>query len=114
MTGGVTTHVLDTASGRPGEGIPALLEQAARDADWQVVGRSTTDGDGRATLLANPSALVRGTYRLTLETERYFAGQGVTPFYPVIIVLFRVEHPEEHFHIPILLSPFGFSTYRGR
>jgi len=110
----VTTHVLDLASGRPGAGIPVLLERATGDTDWDVIGRASTDGAGRAEPLTEPGrGLIRGIYRLTFETDGYFRARGAEYLYPVITVVFRVEHPDEDYHLPILLSPFGFSTYRG-
>ena len=108
---GVTTHVLDTARGRPAAGVPVALERAA-DSGWQLVGRGTTDDDGRVSgLLSSPPA--RGRYRLTFDTGAYFSTIGESGFYPEVSVTFVVEDGEEHHHVPLLLSPFGYSTYRG-
>jgi 5-hydroxyisourate hydrolase len=108
---GITTHVLDTSRGRPAAGVPVLLERAV-DSGWQPVGRSTTDADGRARdLLSSPPG--DGRYRLTFDTDVYFREVGETGFYPEVSVTFVVSHGEEHYHVPLLLSPFGYSTYRG-
>ena len=105
---GITTHVLDTSRGRPATGVPVVLERAV-DSGWQPVGRGTTDADGRAgdLLTAAPSD---GRYRLTFDTGAYFGGAG---FYPEVTVTFTVQRGEQHYHVPLLLSPFGYSTYRG-
>ena len=102
---GITTHVLDTSRGRPAAGIPVLLERAV-DSGWQPVGRGTTDADGRASDLLS-SAPEDGHYRLTFDTGAY------SRFYPEVTVTFVVEGGEDHYHVPLLLSPFGYSTYRG-
>ena len=107
----ITTHVLDTSRGRPAAGVPVVLERAA-DASWQPVGRGTTDADGRASDLLS-SALEDGRYRLTFDTGAYFRAVGEVGFYPEVSVTFVVGHGEEHYHVPLLLSPFGYSTYRG-
>lgn len=109
----ITTHVLDTARGRPADGVPITLEHEHADG-WVLLGSGKTDGDGRLrTLLVEGSALERGTYRITFDTRAYFAAQGVTSFYPVVQVVFTIAAPSEHHHVPLLLSPYGYSTYRG-
>lgn len=108
---GITTHVLDTSRGRPAAGVPLLLERA-QDSGWEPVGRDTTDGDGRARDLLS-SAPVEGHYRLTFDTGAYFRAVGETGFYPEVSVTFVVGDGGEHYHVPLLLSPFGYSTYRG-
>jgi 5-hydroxyisourate hydrolase len=102
---GITTHVLDTSRGRPAAGIPVVLERAL-DSGWREVGRGTTDADGRVSdlLAARPDD---GRYRLTFDTGAY------SRFYPEVTVTFVVGGGEEHYHVPLLLSPFGYSTYRG-
>ena len=103
---GITTHVLDTSCGRPAAGVPVVLERAM-SAGWERVGRATTDADGRASgLLASPPE--PGRYRLTFDTGSYLAAG----FYPEVSVTFEVSSDEEHYHVPLLLSPFGYSTYR--
>jgi 5-hydroxyisourate hydrolase len=107
----ITTHVLDTSRGRPASGVPVVLE-LADDPGWRAVGRDTTDADGRANrLLSSPPP--DGRYRLTFDTGAYFSALGQPGFYPEVSVTFIVEAGEEHYHVPLLLSPFGYSTYRG-
>lgn len=107
----ITTHVLDTSRGCPASGVPVVLERAV-DSGWQAVGRDTTDPDGRASgLLSSP--LVDGRYRLIFDTGAYFRAVGESSFYPEVSVTFVVEDAEEHYHVPLLLNPFGYSTYRG-
>ena len=108
---GITTHVLDTSRGVPAEGVSVRLERRQEDG-WWPVGAGRTDADGRARDLA-PGDSVAGTYRLTFETAEYFASRGVEGFYPVVEVVFEVRDPSRHHHVPLLLSPFGYSTYRG-
>jgi 5-hydroxyisourate hydrolase len=105
---GITTHVLDTARGRPAVGVPVRLERAD-DRGWEEVGRATTDGDGRVRdLLSSPPEA--GRYRLTFETSAYLGQAG---FYPEVSVTFETGPGQDHYHVPLLLSPFGYSTYRG-
>ena len=108
---GITTHVLDTSRGRPAAGVPVVLERAVASV-WQPVGRGTTDADGRATDLLT-SVPQDGRYRLTFDTGAYFRGAGEAGFYPEVSVTFVVASGEQHYHVPLLLSPFGYSTYRG-
>ena len=98
---GITTHVLDTAKGRPAAGIRILLTR-----DEQLIFDGVTDGDGRARLL---DRAVAGTYRLTFDTGSY----NPAGFFPEATIVFRIENEEQHYHVPLLLSPFGYSTYRG-
>ena len=110
----ITTHVLDTARGRPAAGVPVVLEHDAGDIGWRVVGRGETDADGRLrTLMKADAPLAPGRYRLVFDTARYFASQRVKTFYPEVIVVFETTAGETHYHVPLLLSPFGYSTYRG-
>ena len=107
----ITTHVLDTSRGCPAVGVPVVLERAV-DACWQPVGRGTTDADGRVRdLLASPPEV--GRYRLSFDTGVYFKAADEAGFYPEVSVTFVVEHGDERYHVPLLLSPFGYSTYRG-
>jgi 5-hydroxyisourate hydrolase len=105
---GITTHVLDTSLGGPAAGVPVSLERATQSG-WELIGRDKTDADGRASelLISAPAA---GRYRLTFGTGEYFGGEG---FFPEVSVTFAVEAGEHHYHVPLLLSPFGYSTYRG-
>lgn len=109
---GVTTHVLDTAQGRPAVGMRVVLE--AQDGDgWTGVGGGVTDADGRVPDLHAADALVAGVHRLTFATGDWFEAEGVTGFYPQVTVVCRIEDPSDHYHVPLLISPYGFSTYRG-
>ena len=110
--GTITTHVLDTSRGRPADGLHVLLE-ISNGEGWNPVGHGITDANGRlATLQARP--LASGTYRLTFETAAYHRAQGMdAPFYPNVAVTFVVGDVDAHYHVPLLLSPFGYSTYRG-
>lgn len=105
----LTTHVLDTALGRPAAGVPLLLERSA--GGWKPAGRGVTDADGRCkTLLKGP--LKKGTYRLTFGTASYFKKTKQAGFYPSVSVVFVVRDARHH-HVPLLLAPWGYSTYRG-
>jgi len=108
----ITTHVLDTSLGRPAAGVSVTLEAQDGAGDWHVVGQGETDADGRLKSLA-VAAAAAGVYRLTFDTELYFAARGVETFYPLAVVVFRVRDASEHHHVPLLVSPFGYSTYRG-
>ncbi len=109
----ITTHILDTARGRPAAGIAVTLEGRA-GGGWKVLGRGKTDADGRVRdLLAAGSRLEPGPYRLTFEVAPYFRAQNIDPFYPEVAVVFEVRAITEHYHVPLLLSPYGYTTYRG-
>ena len=108
---GITTHVLDTSRGGPAAGVAVVLERAVKSS-WQPVARGVTDADGRASdLLSAPPQ--EGHYRLIFDTGAYFRAAGEADFYPEVSVTFVVGAGEEHYHVPLLLSPFGYSTYRG-
>jgi 5-hydroxyisourate hydrolase len=110
----ISTHVLDTAKGKPAAGVPVRLERQDSSGKWAPVGSAQTDQDGRcAQLLPNGATLVKGVYRLTFDTAKYFAASGTDGLYPVVEILFRVRGGESNFHIPLLLSPNGYTTYRG-
>jgi 5-hydroxyisourate hydrolase len=107
----LSTHVLDTARGRPAAGVRVTVELADGDG-WRGVGGGTTDADGRVPgLLDGP--LSAGTHRLTFATGPWFRAQGVAGFYPEVTVVCQIEDPGAHYHVPLLLSPYGYSTYRG-
>src|SRR5229473_606853 len=105
---GITTHVLDTSRGRPAAGVPIVLERRGDDDGWQEVGRGTTDNDGRLRTLTGPTIL-GGIYRITFDTKSY----EPDGFFPQVSIMFEVKDPAQHYHVPLLLSPFGYSTYRG-
>lgn len=110
----ITTHILDTSVGRPAAGVEVRLERQQADGSWQLVGAGTTDGDGRLrTLVDAGGATSEGTYRLTFETAPYFRDSAIESFYPRVIVEFVLRDASAHYHVPLLVSPFGYSTYRG-
>ena len=117
----VSTHVLDMALGVPAAGVGVVLQQADADG-YRDIGQAVTDDDGRAADLG-PGWIERGTYRLVFDTGAYFAeqtsaGMGVGQlggpcYFPEVVVTFRVDDSSSHYHTPLLLSPFGYTTYRG-
>jgi 5-hydroxyisourate hydrolase len=109
----ITTHVLDVALGRPAAGVPVRLEELGADGAWHELARGVTNADGRVVDLLESGALGARTYRLTFDTASYFSASGRRSFYPEVSVSFRVDLPDEHHHVPLLLSPFGYTTYRG-
>ncbi|MGU3431588.1 hydroxyisourate hydrolase [Actinomycetes bacterium M1A6_2h] len=104
----VSTHVLDAAKGVPAAGVPITLT----DSDGVVLTSSATDSDGRAGHLL-PEDSGPGVYRITFDTASYFRSIETVGFYPEVTVSFTVTEPSSHHHVPLLLSPFAFSTYRG-
>ena len=109
----ITTHVLDISRGRPASGVAISLERETGDG-WQQIGKGATDADGRAIdLMTADSVLSEGVYRLTFETGPYFAAQKIETFYREVVIAFTVSDSAQHYHVPLLLSPFGYSTYRG-
>jgi 5-hydroxyisourate hydrolase len=104
----VSTHVLDAVSGAPAAGVAVRLERQPGG----TLAEATTDADGRIARLGDPD-LAPGTYRLTFATGDYFAALGRPTFYPQIQISFTVGEPGQHYHVPVLLSPFAYSTYRG-
>ena len=110
----ITTHVLDTSQGHPARGVPVHLEMQEEDGGWRTLGTGVTDRDGRLRdLLPDEVALQPGIYRLIFETAAYFEAQSLRSFYPHVAVVFLVHDSQQHYHVPLLLSPFGYSTYRG-
>lgn len=109
----ITTHILDTSLGRPAAGVEVRLYFIAADAGDAELGRGVTDADGRLATLMAPGSLTRGTYRIAFETGAYFAAQERACFYPRVEITFTVTSETEHYHVPLLLNPYGYSTYRG-
>jgi 5-hydroxyisourate hydrolase len=109
----ITTHVLDVSLGQPAAGVPVTLEIEKAGGQWKELSRGATDGDGRLRHLLEPGSLAEGTYRLTFDTHTYFESRKTAGLYPQVAVVFRVRDAKQHYHIPLLLSPFGYSTYRG-
>lgn len=128
----LSTHVLDTASGRPAAGLNVMLEkqadaedwknycqarlkgEAAEKPEWQTLAKGVTNDDGRAPgFLPEGTQLEPGIYRMDFDTASYFAKENLTGFYPLCQIIFEIQATDEHYHIPLLLSPYGYSTYRG-
>ena len=109
----ISTHVLDTSRSRPAAAVAVqLLRQ--QDRNWIEVSRGETTADGRiASLLSGAAAHETGTYRLTFDVGAYFQRQGIAAFYGIITIDFLVRDGEPHYHVPLLVSPYGYSTYRG-
>jgi 5-hydroxyisourate hydrolase len=108
----ITTHVLDTSKGRPAPGIRVVLFQE-HDGSWNNLGTDDTDSDGRAgNLHASDVQIPPGLYKLRFLTKDYFALRDITTFYPYIEIVFVVKDAE-HYHVPLLLTPYGYTTYRG-
>ena len=109
---GITTHILDTAHGRPAAGVTVVLAKE-EDGRWVERARAATDADGRARLVGDGAAPSAGDFRLTFEVATYLEARAPRVFYPRVEVHFTISDPGEHHHVPLLLSPFGYSTYRG-
>jgi 5-hydroxyisourate hydrolase len=110
----VSTHVLDVALGKPAKDIPVRLERQEPGGEWVALHSSRTDADGRCDeVLPENEVLRAGLYRLAFDTATYHRAQKVAGLYPVVEITFQVRNGESHFHIPLLLSPYGFTTYRG-
>lgn len=107
----VTTHVLDAARGLPAPGVVVQLETLV-GTQWTHVAEGATNADGRIPEFG-PKRLDSGDYRLTFATAEYFDRMGTDSFYPQVQISFRISDPEQHHHVPLLLSPFAYSTYRG-
>jgi 5-hydroxyisourate hydrolase len=109
----ISTHILDLALGRPARDVPVRLERQ-EDCAWRLLAAQNTDQDGRCSqLLPEGEPLSGGSYRLVFDTATYYSGQSIDALYPVVEVTFRVRDGETQFHIPLLLSPNGYTTYRG-
>ncbi len=121
----ITSHVLDTALGLPASGLGVRLDVLETSGDcselvaglrpdnWRVLDTGLTDADGRVSGLLAAGKLEARTYRLTFDTGAYYRAQGSAGFYPRVDIIFEVVETTAHYHVPLLLSPFGYSTYRG-
>lgn len=109
----ITTHILDTSIGKPAQGVLITLEKPAAEGSWTVIGMGNTNADGRLPgLLGSEVKLEPGIYRLVFDTASYYEQKGVKGLYPFVTIAFEVTD-QSHYHIPLLLNPFGYSTYRG-
>jgi len=114
MTRGISTHILDIAHGHPARDVPVRLERKDASGVWRLLGEARTDPDGRChQLLPDQEVLTPGLYRLGFETATYFAASKLEGLYPLVEITFHVREGEGRFHIPLLLSPNGYTTYRG-
>jgi 5-hydroxyisourate hydrolase len=110
----LSTHILDTSRGQPAAGVGVKLETLNAGEGWSQLGQAQTDEDGRVkTFVLREPQLTAGTYRLVFAIGEYFEALNQRTFYPEVAVSFRIEGGSEHYHVPLLISPFGYSTYRG-
>ena len=110
----ISTHVLDITHGQPANDVPVRLERQDAAGTWRLLASARTDQEGRCTqLLPENQALTPGLYRLGFETATYFAARNLDGLYPLVEITFEVREGELHFHLPLLLSPNGYTTYRG-
>ena len=109
---GLSTHILDTALGKPAVGVALVLSQTVEDG-WLEIGSGVTDTDGRCRTLLGESALESTIYKLRFEIAPYFAAQKMAGLYPYVEIVFTVADPSQHHHIPLLLAANGYTTYRG-
>ncbi len=108
----ITTHVLDTAQGKPADGIRITLQRPSDNGRWDDICSGITNEDGRIPGFMDSNSIPPGVYRMLFDTASYFDKEGVKGFYPYVPVVFEIRDTE-HYHIPLLLNPFGYSTYRG-
>ncbi|CAN5619841.1 hydroxyisourate hydrolase [soil metagenome] len=110
--GRISTHILDTSVGKPAEGVKIILEINEND-EWVMIGEGFTNADGRINnLISEDTEVKEGSYRITFEIESYFNAQKRESFYPSVNIVFNTK-AGEHYHVPLLINPFGYSTYRG-
>lgn len=111
----LSTHILDTTRGRPAAEVPVTLYQRTTSQSWTKISTGITDGDGRfrSFFAEGQPGLERGVYKLYFDVGLYFRSRSVESLYPFVEIVFTVADPTQHYHIPLLLNPFGYSTYRG-
>ncbi|HEY4354499.1 MAG TPA: hydroxyisourate hydrolase [Acidobacteriaceae bacterium] len=109
---GLSTHILDTALGRPATGVSLTLSQLDGE-QWHEIGTGTTDSDGRCRTLLGDRSLEASTYKIRFATSEYFSAQHLTGLYPYVEIVFSIADPAQHYHIPLLLTANGYTTYRG-
>jgi len=109
----ITTHVLDLSTGKPAAGVRVVLSSVV-DAERKTIATGVTDADGRLRdLVPAKTRVAAGTYELAFETGAYFIARKLAPFHPQVVVSFEVTDEAQHYHVPLLISPFGYTTYRG-
>ncbi len=110
----ISTHILDVVQGKPARDMPVRLEKQTAQGEWRLLSSARTDHDGRcAQLLPEGEDLSAGVYRLVFDTACFYAAQKIEALYPAVAVVFQARDGESHFHIPLLLSPNSYTTYRG-
>ena len=110
----LSTHVLDTSAGTPAANVPVKLEKKIEMGVWKMVGEFKTNSDGRIQdFSARNKQIATGVYRLTFDTSTYFATKQTNGFYPYVSIVFEISQENQHYHVPLLLSGWGYSTYRG-
>lgn len=109
---GLSTHILDTALGRPAADVSLTLSQLQGES-WEEIGTGTTDADGRCRTLLGQHSLEAATYKIRFATAEYFSAQKLTGLYPFVEIVFTIADPAQHYHIPLLLTANGYTTYRG-
>lgn len=114
MKSPITTHVLDTAEGKPAAGVHVVLQFWQAGKDWIPLAEGLTNEDGRLLEWMPPgSTLTPGVYRLMFDVRAYFERRKRAAFFPVVPIVFEIKDPNVHYHVPLLLSPYGYTTYRG-
>lgn len=113
MRSPITTHALDTHLGKPATQLPIQLHKRDESGEWKLLASGTTNSDGRIADLLPPGSLQTGIYQMRFDTGTYFAARQTPTFYPEVLVTFAIHATDEHYHVPLLISPYGFSTYRG-
>lgn len=108
----LTSHVLNTATGQPAANMKISLHKLQEGA-WQEIAAKVTNSDGRAGHFLSQESFTEGTYKMFFDTGAYFKQLAVKGFYPYVEIVFVIEKPQDHYHIPLLISPFGYTTYRG-
>jgi 5-hydroxyisourate hydrolase len=111
----ISTHVLNTSLGRPATDVRVRLELKGNDGEWELLWEGRTDSDGRVAGLspAEHPGFGAGVFRITFATGEYFSALNQDCFYPYAAIVFQIQDPAQHYHVPLLLNPFGYSTYRG-
>lgn len=112
MRSPITTHILDTHLGKPAYNVPIELLKLTSEG-FEKIAQGLTDDDGRITDLLPTGAIESGVYQMRFDTGSYHSSLGILGFYPEVVVTFEISASDEHYHIPLLLSPFAYSTYRG-